>query len=61
VIPCLGQLIAGDQEAYEYLPASTEAFLSTRALAQKMKEQGFHAINYVKRMLGAIAIHWAQK
>jgi demethylmenaquinone methyltransferase/2-methoxy-6-polyprenyl-1,4-benzoquinol methylase len=61
VIPLLGRLIAGDQEAYQYLPSSTEAFLTAGALARKLKAQGFRGIGYVKRMLGTIAIHWAQK
>jgi demethylmenaquinone methyltransferase/2-methoxy-6-polyprenyl-1,4-benzoquinol methylase len=61
VIPTLGRLFAGDVDAYIYLPTSTEAFLSASALAKKMKEKGFRGIGYVKRMLGAIALHWANK
>jgi demethylmenaquinone methyltransferase/2-methoxy-6-polyprenyl-1,4-benzoquinol methylase len=61
VIPLLGKIFAGDHEAYQYLPSSTEAFLSAHALAKKMREQGFRGIGYVKRMLGTIAIHWAHK
>jgi demethylmenaquinone methyltransferase/2-methoxy-6-polyprenyl-1,4-benzoquinol methylase len=61
VIPTLGRLFAGDVDAYLYLPTSTEAFLSAGALARKMKEKGFRGIGYAKRMLGAIALHWAYK
>jgi demethylmenaquinone methyltransferase/2-methoxy-6-polyprenyl-1,4-benzoquinol methylase len=61
VIPFLGRVLAEDREAYQYLPNSTEAFLSAGTLAQKMKNQGFQGIGYVKRMLGTIAMHWAHK
>lgn len=61
VIPFLGRLFAGDREAYQYLPASTETFLTARSLAGKLKDQGFSGIGYVKRMFGTIAIHWAHK
>ena len=61
VIPMLGRLFAGDLEAYQYLPSSTESFLSAGALAEILKQQGFRSIGYVRRMFGTIAIHWAQK
>lgn len=61
VIPFLGRWLAGDIEAYRYLPESTESFLPARALAKKIKQRGFKSIGYVKRMLGTIAIHWAQR
>jgi demethylmenaquinone methyltransferase/2-methoxy-6-polyprenyl-1,4-benzoquinol methylase len=61
VIPLLGGVLAKDREAYQYLPDSTEAFLSAGTLAQKLKQQGFQGIGYVKRMLGTIAMHWAHK
>lgn len=61
VIPLLGRVLAKDREAYQYLPDSTEAFLSAGTLALKLKEQGFQGIGYVKRMLGTIAMHWAHK
>lgn len=61
VIPTLGRLFAGDVEAYQYLPASTDAFITAGELASMLRQLGFNRINYVKRMLGAIALHWAQK
>ena len=61
VIPTLGRLFAGDVEAYLYLPASTDAFITAGELAGKLKQLGFNRIAYIKRMLGAIALHWAQK
>lgn len=61
VIPTLGRLFADDEEAYRYLPASTDAFIKAGELAGALKQLGFKRIVYVKRMLGAIALHWAQK
>jgi demethylmenaquinone methyltransferase / 2-methoxy-6-polyprenyl-1,4-benzoquinol methylase len=61
VIPLLGRLIAGEAEAYNYLPDSTERFLDADALAQQMTRAGLSEAGYVRRMLGTIAIHSARK
>ena len=58
VIPALGRLIAGDSEAYNYLPQSTERFVEAEALAQRMRAAGFVQLGFVRRMLGTVAIHW---
>ena len=58
VIPLLGRLVAGDAEAYNYLPASTERFLSAEALSSRMSAAGFCSTGFVRRMLGTVAIHW---
>jgi demethylmenaquinone methyltransferase/2-methoxy-6-polyprenyl-1,4-benzoquinol methylase len=58
VVPALGRLIAGDSEAYNYLPQSTERFLDAEALAQRMRAAGFVRVGFVRRMLGTIALHW---
>ncbi len=61
VVPLLGRLVAGDAEAYNYLPDSTEGFLAAEALADRMAHAGFEAVGFVRRMLGTVAIHWARK
>lgn len=61
VIPLLGRWIAGDAEAYNYLPESTERFLEAGALAARLTGAGLTATGYVHRMFGTIAIHWASK
>jgi demethylmenaquinone methyltransferase/2-methoxy-6-polyprenyl-1,4-benzoquinol methylase len=61
VIPMLGALISGQQDAYTYLPESTAAFLSTEALAGGMAAVGFKRIAFKRLMFGTIAIHWAEK
>jgi demethylmenaquinone methyltransferase / 2-methoxy-6-polyprenyl-1,4-benzoquinol methylase len=60
-IPLLGKLVAGDSEAYTYLPDSTRRFVSAEALAQNMKEAGFERVDFVRRMFGTMAIHWGKK
>ena len=61
VIPTLGRLIAGQAEAYHYLPASTEGFLEPEQLAALLREAGFEQVGFQRRMFGTIAIHWARK
>ena len=58
VIPTLGRLVAGDAEAYRYLPDSTENFLSAEGLAKLMQEAGFQGVGFRRLMLGTVAIHW---
>lgn len=61
VIPFLGKLIAGDAEAYTYLPDSTEQFLSAESLATAFEGVGFRAVGFLRRMFGTISIHWGTK
>lgn len=61
VIPLLGRVIAGDSEAYNYLPGSTADFLPAEDLAQRIEGAGFVGAGFVRRMLGTIAIHWAER
>jgi demethylmenaquinone methyltransferase / 2-methoxy-6-polyprenyl-1,4-benzoquinol methylase len=61
VIPWIGGLISGNREAYRYLPASSEAFLSAEELARQMSATGFSTVGFRRRMAGTIAIHWGEK
>jgi len=61
VIPTLGKLLAGEQDAYHYLPDSTEGFLSAEELAIFLTAAGFQEIGYQRLMFGSIAIHWGTK
>jgi demethylmenaquinone methyltransferase/2-methoxy-6-polyprenyl-1,4-benzoquinol methylase len=61
VIPFLGKLIAGDAEAYTYLPDSTEKFLTAEILAEHFFAAGFRAVSFVRRMLGTVGLHWGKK
>jgi demethylmenaquinone methyltransferase/2-methoxy-6-polyprenyl-1,4-benzoquinol methylase len=61
VIPLLGKLISGQDDAYEYLPDSSEAFLAAEELAAKMLVAGFRQIAFRRLNFGTIAIHWGVK
>ncbi len=60
-IPLLGSLIAGNKNAYQYLSASTQAFLTAEELAERMSKVGFQSVRYKRRMAGTIGMHWANK
>jgi demethylmenaquinone methyltransferase/2-methoxy-6-polyprenyl-1,4-benzoquinol methylase len=61
VIPALGKLVAGDAEAYRYLPDSTQQFQEPESLAQLMREAGLRHVTYRLYMFGTVAIHAGQK
>ncbi len=61
VIPTLGRLIAGDSEAYTYLPDTTQNFLTAEQLAARLTDAGFREIGFKRLMLGAVAIHWGTR
>ena len=61
IMPLLGRLVAGQAEAYAYLPSTTEKFLAPEALQQKFAQAGFRNVRYQRLMLGTIALHWAEK
>lgn len=61
VIPWLGRLISGQEDAYEYLPTSSEAFLSAESLAQHMQSAGFQQVAFRRLNFGTVAIHWGTK
>jgi len=61
LIPALGRLVAGDGEAYTYLPDSTEGFLSAEELQGHLSQAGFGEVGFHRLMFGTIAIHWGVK
>ena len=56
VVPALGRL-AGDAQAYSYLPNSVRRFPGPRELAETMSRCGLERIRYVLTAGGIIAIH----
>jgi demethylmenaquinone methyltransferase/2-methoxy-6-polyprenyl-1,4-benzoquinol methylase len=56
VIPLLGGLISGSRDAYNYLPDSTEGFVTAEELTARLAAVGFK-----RHMFGTIAIHWGVK
>jgi demethylmenaquinone methyltransferase/2-methoxy-6-polyprenyl-1,4-benzoquinol methylase len=61
VIPTMGRLIAGQADAYRYLPDSTQQFQGPQGLAQLMEAAGLTGVAYRLFMFGTIAIHVGQK
>jgi demethylmenaquinone methyltransferase/2-methoxy-6-polyprenyl-1,4-benzoquinol methylase len=59
LVPALGRL-AGDADAYTYLPSSVRRFPRPEPLAATMSESGLGAIRYVLTAGGIIALHVGQ-
>ncbi|MDP3061891.1 MAG: ubiquinone/menaquinone biosynthesis methyltransferase [Chloroflexota bacterium] len=60
-IPWLGAFIAGDKEAYTYLPASVDRFPPPDTLVGMMEEAGLGSVSYKLTGIRMIAIHHGTK
>lgn len=60
VLPTLGRLFRAE-EAYTYLPESTERFLSRQALVDSMTNAGFSDVQFRDFMFGNICMHYGKK
>ena len=56
VAPVLGAALAGDSEAYSYLPQSVDEFLSARQLAEVMEGAGLRNVRRRSLGFGMVAI-----
>jgi len=56
IVPALGR-VAGDADAYTYLPSSVRRFPGPRELAATMERCGLRSIRYLLTAGGIIAIH----
>ncbi len=63
VIPRVGQWVAGDREAYQYLVESIRRFPDQARFAQLMREAGFDQVGWTNFTGGVAALHqgWALK
>lgn len=61
VIPILGTIIAGNADAYTYLPDTTQKFLTAERLAEQHEKAGLQPVKFIRKMFGTMAIHWATK
>lgn len=57
LVPLLGRVIAGQKEAYHYLPNSLTHFLSPEELKTVMEGVGLSKVWYRRLMLGTVAVH----
>ena len=60
VVPLIGK-VAGDADAYEYLPNSVKRFPGPHELAQRLHAAGLQDVRYVLTAGGIIAIHAGRK
>lgn len=61
IIPLLGRLVSGEEDAYQYLSKSTVAFWSAEEIAEMIRRAGFTMVGFTRKMLGTMAIHWGRK
>lgn len=57
IVPLLGRLIAGDADAYTYLPNSMRRFPPPPELAGIMSASGFRDVRFKQLTFGAVAVH----
>jgi demethylmenaquinone methyltransferase/2-methoxy-6-polyprenyl-1,4-benzoquinol methylase len=57
LVPLLGRVLAGQGDAYHYLPNSLTHFLSPEELKAVMEETGLSQVGYRRLMLGTVAVH----
>mmetsp|Transcript_13692 Transcript_13692/g.21671 ORF Transcript_13692/g.21671 Transcript_13692/m.21671 type:complete len:169 (-) Transcript_13692:444-950(-) len=57
VIPAMGELVAQNREAYQYLVESIRKFPPQQELRRLMIEEGFSSVEYENLSAGIVAIH----
>jgi demethylmenaquinone methyltransferase/2-methoxy-6-polyprenyl-1,4-benzoquinol methylase len=61
IVPALGAVIAGDGDAYAYLPASTTFVPSAEGTARLLMGVGLSRVSYRSLALGSVAIHVGER
>jgi demethylmenaquinone methyltransferase/2-methoxy-6-polyprenyl-1,4-benzoquinol methylase len=57
VIPRIGALVAGDEEAYRYLVESIRRFPRPEAFAEMIRAAGFRRVSWRAMSGGIVALH----
>jgi demethylmenaquinone methyltransferase/2-methoxy-6-polyprenyl-1,4-benzoquinol methylase len=57
VLPRVGQVVAGDREAYQYLVESIRRFPTPRAFARMIEAAGFRRVSFTPMTGGVVALH----
>jgi demethylmenaquinone methyltransferase / 2-methoxy-6-polyprenyl-1,4-benzoquinol methylase len=57
VLPALGQVVAGDRDAYQYLAESIRRFPPQRELARMMEDAGLEQVRFRNLTGGIAALH----
>ena len=61
ITPLLGTVLAGDREAYTYLPESVDRFLSADEVGELMEQAGLRIVESRRMALGSVAILVGEK
>jgi demethylmenaquinone methyltransferase/2-methoxy-6-polyprenyl-1,4-benzoquinol methylase len=61
IAPWIGKVIAGNREAYTYLPQSIAGFLSPEEVKAVMEEAGLQQVEISRLSLGMATVHVAIK
>ncbi len=61
ILPLIGRLISKHPSAYNYLPASVEAFPSPEAFSQQLRDAGFGTVRAVPLTFGIVCMFVAVK
>jgi ubiquinone/menaquinone biosynthesis methyltransferase len=61
IIPRIGEYIAGDRDAYEYLVESIRKFPDQHNFSRMIEQVGYQAVHHTNLTLGVAAIHMAYK
>jgi demethylmenaquinone methyltransferase / 2-methoxy-6-polyprenyl-1,4-benzoquinol methylase len=57
VIPRIGQVVAGDRDAYQYLVESIRKFPKPNAFARMIEAAGFRRVTFKPMTAGVVALH----
>ena len=62
-IPLVGRVVGGKsaEDAYRYLPESTQAFKTPAELARLVTAAGFRDVQFKLFMFSTMAVHWGLK
>jgi demethylmenaquinone methyltransferase / 2-methoxy-6-polyprenyl-1,4-benzoquinol methylase len=61
VMPVFGRLLAGSQESYQYLQASTDAFYTPDQLVSVFQEAGLHRVKVERLAFGTVVMVVGEK
>ncbi len=61
ILPLLGEIVAKDKNAYEYLSESIDLFPSQEELSQNLEDCGFTKVETINLFNGIVAIHTGYK
>ena len=61
ILPKIGNLISGHENAYTYLPESVADFPNQRKFIDRIKKSGFNKASFIELSLGIVSIHSSHK